>query len=88
MNYLIGDIGNTLTKICIVNENFKIFKEYTIETKKLLLGKNIYKFIFPILKKKIKKKYCFQAYFQKPIVESKNLLMVKIFNVMKSRIFS
>ena len=48
MNYLIGDIGNTLTKICIVNENYKSLKEYTIETKKLLLGKNIYKFIFPI----------------------------------------
>ena len=53
MNYLVGDIGNTLTKICIVNKNFKISKEYSIETKKLLTGNNIYKFIFPILKKKI-----------------------------------
>ena len=61
MNYLIGDIGNTLTKICIVHKNFKIFKEYSIETKKLLLGKNIYKFILPILKKKIKKKILFSS---------------------------
>ena len=87
MNYLVGDIGNTLTKICIVHKNFKIFKEYSIETKKLLLGKNIYKFILPILKKKIKKKYYFQVLFQMLIVELKNLLTAKIFNVMKSRVF-
>ena len=61
MNYLVGDIGNTLTKVCVVNKNFKISKEYSIETKKLLLANNIYKFIFPILKKKIKKKILFSS---------------------------
>jgi type III pantothenate kinase len=95
MNYLIGDIGNTLTKICIVNENFKIFKEYTIETKKLLLGKNIYKFIFPILKKKIKKKILFSSVVPKTYsrikkfingknfqcYEIKNLLLKKIIKI-------
>jgi type III pantothenate kinase len=61
MNYLVGDIGNTLTKICTINKNFKISKEYCIETKKLLLKNNIYKFFFPILKKKIKKKILFSS---------------------------
>jgi len=69
MNYLVGDIGNTLTKICIVNKNFKISKEYSIETKKLLLNNNVYKFIFYILKKKIKKKYDFQVFVRKLIIQ-------------------
>ena len=52
MNYIVGDIGNTLTKICLVNKDSKILKEYIIETKKLLKKNNIYRFFFPILKKK------------------------------------
>ena len=28
MKYLIGDIGNTSTKICILNNKFKILKTY------------------------------------------------------------
>jgi len=65
MNYVVGDIGNTLTKVCIVNENYKILKEYSIETKKLLKKNNIYKFFFPILKKKIKKKIFFLIFIKK-----------------------
>ena len=38
MNILIGDIGNTLTKLCLVNDMFKIIKEYNIETQKIILG--------------------------------------------------
>tara|TARA_B110000285_G_scaffold142350_1_gene159127 strand:+ start:738 stop:1496 length:759 start_codon:yes stop_codon:yes gene_type:complete len=61
MDYLVGDIGNTLTKICTVNKKSKISKEYSIETKKLLLSNNIKKFFFPILKKKIEKKILFSS---------------------------
>ena len=50
MNYLVGDIGNTLTKICLIKKNSKISREYSIETKKLLLKKNMYNFFLPILK--------------------------------------
>ena len=39
--YLIGDIGNTLTKICLTSDKFKIIKSYNIETNKLT-SKNIY----------------------------------------------
>ncbi len=35
MNFLIGDIGNTSTKICILNSSFKIIKTYIFETKKI-----------------------------------------------------
>ena len=34
MKYLIGDIGNTSTKICLLNHKFKIIKHFEIDTKK------------------------------------------------------
>ena len=61
MKILIGDIGNTLTKICLVNENSKILKEYNSKTKELFVKNNITKYIFPLLKKKIKKKILFSS---------------------------
>jgi len=61
MNYLIGDIGNTLTKVCLVNKKFKIIKEYNTGTKKLFKKNNIYKFFSPILKTNIKKKILFSS---------------------------
>ena len=61
MNYLVGDIGNTLTKICLVNANSKIIKEYSIETKELLVKKNIYKFFVIALRKNIKNKVLFSS---------------------------
>jgi type III pantothenate kinase len=61
MNYLVGDIGNTLTKICLVNKNFQIIKEQSIETRKLQIKKNINKFFNPFLKKKIRKKILFSS---------------------------
>ena len=36
MKYLIGDIGNTSTKICILNHKFKIIKLFEFDTKKKL----------------------------------------------------
>ena len=44
MNYLVGDIGNTITKICIITKNSKIEKQYSIATKELFDKRNIYKF--------------------------------------------
>jgi len=61
MKILIGDIGNTLTKLCLVNEKSIIIKEYNIETKNLIKEKNLIKFLNPILKKKIKKKILFSS---------------------------
>ena len=61
MNYLVGDIGNTLTKICLVSKNSKIIKEYSIETQKLFVKTNMYKFFNGILKKKINKKILFSS---------------------------
>ena len=40
MKYLVGDIGNTLTKIALINSNFEIKEFYNIETKKLKILRN------------------------------------------------
>ena len=44
MKYLIGDIGNTLTKFSLLNKNFKIIKSYNIPTEKI--NKNVHKLKF------------------------------------------
>ena len=45
MNYMVGDIGNTSTKVCILNNKFKIVKSFNFETnriaKKNYLKKNL-----------------------------------------------
>ena len=35
MKYIVGDIGNTSTKICILNDKFKIIKSFNFETIKI-----------------------------------------------------
>jgi len=44
MKYLVGDIGNTSTKVCILNEKFKIIRSFNFETIKLF-KKNFLKII-------------------------------------------
>jgi len=61
MKILIGDIGNTSTKLCLVSEKLEIIKAYNIETKKINKSKNLIKFLNPILNKKIKKKILFSS---------------------------
>ncbi len=51
MKFLIGDIGNTLTKICILNSKFKILKSYNFETNRMYRSE----FLKTIVKKKINK---------------------------------
>ena len=51
MKFLIGDIGNTSTKICVLNSNFKILKSYNFETNKMYKNN----FLKMIVKKKINK---------------------------------
>jgi len=51
MKFLIGDIGNTSTKICIFNSKFKILKSYNFETDKIYRNN----FLNLIIKKRINK---------------------------------
>lgn len=79
MTYLVGDIGNTLTKICLVNNKFKIIKEYTIETNKLLMKTNIYKFFTKALNKKLNRKILFSSVVPKIYKKINKFLITKHF---------
>jgi len=56
MKYLIGDIGNTSTKICILSRKFKILRSYNFDTSKMykknllkkIIGKKTNKNINPV----------------------------------------
>jgi len=61
MKYLVGDIGNTLTKISLINSNFKIKKSYNIITNTLSKKKILKKFFNKILLSQINKKILFSS---------------------------
>ena len=81
MKILIGDIGNTLTKLCLVNEMSKIIKEYNIETAKITKEKILIKFFNSILSKNIKKKILFSSVAPKTYQKINKFLKTKKYQV-------
>jgi type III pantothenate kinase len=61
MKYLVGDIGNTLIKISILDNHFRILKSYNIETFKICKEKNILFFFNKILSNKLATKILFSS---------------------------
>jgi len=61
MKYVVGDIGNTLIKVSLLNNNFKIIKSYSIETKKIIIRHNKLKFLNKIFRKEINKNILFSS---------------------------
>jgi len=58
MYYLVGDIGNTSTRICLLNKKFKIIKSIIFDTKNIFTRgyiKKILKKTFQLIQKKIEK---------------------------------
>ncbi len=53
MTYLIGDIGNTKTKLCILDKKLKIIKKLNIDTSKIKNQYYFKKIIFSFVKDKI-----------------------------------
>ena len=56
MTYLIGDIGNTETKLCILNNNYKITRKLNIDSSKLQSQSYFKKKIFPFILNKVRNK--------------------------------
>jgi type III pantothenate kinase len=81
MKILIGDIGNTLTKLCLVDETSAFIKEYNIETAKIIKEKNLTKFLNPILSKKIKNKIIFSSVVPKVYQKINKFLKTKKYQV-------
>lgn len=83
MNYLVGDIGNTLIKLSILDYNFRIKKIFNIETKKILEGKLKNSYLNSITKKKISKNILFTSVVPKAFKIIKNRLQKKNFRVLE-----
>jgi|TARA_B110000438_G_C15715245_1_gene607182 type III pantothenate kinase len=81
MIYLIGDVGNTLTKIALLNKNFKIIKSYNIETIKLSNKKNLSKFFKNKLLKNLNKKILFSSVVPKIFKKIKSHLKNKKYKI-------
>ena len=70
MNYIVGDIGNTTTRICLLNKNYKINQSVIVDTKKIFIKgyiKNIFKKKFKVQYKK--RKSCSRVWFLLHLVE-------------------
>ena len=60
MYYIIGDIGNTSTRICLLNKS-KILKSIIFDTKNIFLKGYIKKIFFKLFHKKLKKEILFSS---------------------------
>ena len=61
MHYLVGDIGNTSTRICLLDKRFKIIKSVIFDTKNIFTRGYIKKILKKILKRNIKKEILFSC---------------------------
>ena len=60
MYYIIGDIGNTSTRLCLLNKS-KILKSTIFDTRNIFNKGYLKKILNKFLKKILKMKYCFHA---------------------------
>ena len=58
---IVGDIGNTSTRICLLNENFKILKSIIFETKQIFIKGYLKKIFKKILIKSIRREILFSS---------------------------
>ena len=61
MYYLVGDIGNTSTRICLLNKRFKIIKSIIFDTKNIFKRRYIKKILGKTLKKNVKEEILFSC---------------------------
>jgi type III pantothenate kinase len=82
MKYIVGDIGNTSTKICILNEKFKIIRSFNFETIKIY-KKN---FLKAVLRKYLNKKLNSNILFSSVVPKAYKKLK-KIFKFTRFKLF-
>lgn len=78
MNYIVGDIGNTSTRICLLNHKFSIVKSVIFDTKKLF-KKGFFKKVFQnFIKKNLNSRLLFSSVVPSAFKEiKKNLKLSK-----------
>ncbi len=72
MYYIVGDIGNTSTRICLLNEKYKIAKSIIFDTKNIFIKKYINYIFKNLLKRTINNKILFSSVVPKAFKMIKN----------------
>ena len=80
MYYIVGDIGNTSTRICLFDKS-KILKSIIIETKKIFFKGYIKKIIKKLSKKNVKKEILFSCVVPLALKEIKKIFKKSNFKV-------
>ncbi len=83
MNYIVGDIGNTSIRICLLNNKFLITKSIIFETQKAFIKSFVKKKIKNLFKHPTSKKILFSSVVPKAYKEIKITLEKLKFNVIE-----
>ena len=87
MYYIVGDIGNTSTRICLLNKS-KILKSIIFDTENLLIKGFIKKILKNLKKKKLKKEILFSSVVPRALKKIKNDLKNENFKVLEIKSLS
>ena len=83
MKYLIGDIGNTSTKICILSRKFKILRSYNFDTSKMYKNNLLKKIIEKKTNKNINPVFLFSSVVPKVFMNIKKNLKSTKFKILE-----
>ena len=83
MKYLIGDIGNTSTKICILSRKFKILRSYNFDTSKMYKNNLLKKIIGKKTNKNINPVFLFSSVVPKVFMNIKKNLKSTKFKILE-----
>ena len=83
MKYLIGDIGNTLTKICILNGKFQILRSYSFDTSKMYKKNLLKKIIRKKNNKNINPAFLFSSVVPKLLINIKKKFKLTKFKILE-----
>ena len=81
MKYIVGDIGNTSTRICLLNNKFLINKSIIFDTKKIFKKKYFKNILKKFLKKDLNKKFLFSSVVPSALKEIKKKLKTSKYKV-------
>ena len=87
MYYIIGDIGNTSTRICLLNKS-KIFKSIIFDTNNIFLRGYIKKILNRFLKKNFRKEILFSSVVPLALKEIKKVLKKTNYKVLEIKNFN
>ena len=83
MNYIVGDIGNTSTRICLINNKYKISRSIIFDTKKIFFKGFVKKIFKSFSSKNIKRKILFSCVVPHALKQIKQALKKTDFKVLE-----